>query len=306
MIAFWTISALLAVTALLFVVLPLFACHPHVRSSRRDANLAVYRDQLREIDADLAAGALHAEQHAKARRELQARLLGDMTVDDAVGSPVRHGRGAAIIVSIAVPLLVFGLYFAVGNPQALRSGATADADAAHGMTAQQVELLVERLAARMRENPDNPEGWILLGRSYGTLSRFDQAAQAYANAAARLPRDAQLLADYADVLAMAQGRRLQGEPEKILARALEADPNNLKAHALAGTAAFEKPDYAGAVGHWEQMLPLVPQDSDTTRSIQANIAEARSLGGTAPTNARRERGSKQDLNAANTQDEGER
>lgn len=282
MIAFWTISALLAVTALLFVVLPLFACHLHVWSSRRDANLAVYRDQLREIDADLAAGALHAEQHEKARRELQARLLGDMTVDDAVGSPVRHGRGAAIIVSIAVPLLVFGLYFAVGNPQALRSGATADADAAHGMTAQQVEMLVERLAARMKENPDAPGGWILLGRSYGTLSRFDQAAQAYANAAARLPRDAQLLADYADALAMAQDRRLQGEPEKIVARALNIDPRNLKALALAGSAAFEKKDFAEAIQYWERILPLVPPDAESARMIQANIAEARSLDGTAP------------------------
>ena len=281
MIAFWTISALFTVTALLFVVIPLFACHPRVRSSRRNANLAIYRDQLREIDADFAAGTLSAEQHGKARRELQARLLGDLAVDDAAVAPVRHGRGTAIVASIAVPLLVFGLYFVVGNPQALQSGGTAAVDAAHGMTAQQVEALVERLAARMRKNPDNPEGWILLGRSYGAINRFDQAAQAYANAAARLPGDAQLLADYADVLAMAQGRRLQGEPEKIIARALEADPNNVKAHALAGTAAFEKPDYAGAVRHWEQMLPLVARDSDTTRSIQASIAEARTLGGAA-------------------------
>ena len=281
MIAFWTISALFTVTALLFVVIPLFACHPRVRSSRRDANLAIYRDQLREIDADFAAGTLSAEQHGKARRELQARLLGDLAVDDAAVAPVRHGRGAAIVASIAVPLLVFGLYFVVGNPQALQSGGTAAVDAAHGMTAQQVEALVERLAARMRKNPDNPEGWILLARSYCAINRFDQAVQAYANAAARLPGDAQLLADYADVLAMAQGRRLQGEPEKIIARALEADPNNVKAHALAGTSAFEKPDYADAVRHWEQMLPLVAQDSDTTRSIQASIAEARTLGGAA-------------------------
>lgn len=282
MIAFWTISALLAVTALLFVVLPLLTYRPRVRSSRRDANLAIYRDQLRETNADFAAGTLSAEQHEKARRELQARLLEDMAVDDAAGTPVRHGRGAAIVASIAVPLLVFGLYFAVGNPQAIQSGGTADAGATHGMTAQQVEALVERLAARMRENPDDPEGWILLARSYGAINRFDQAVQAYANAAARLPRDAQLLADYADVLAMAQGRRLQGEPEKIIARALKIDPRNFKALALAGSAAFEKKDYAEAIRYWERILPLVPPDAESARTIQANIAEARSLGGTAP------------------------
>ena len=282
MIAFWKIGTLFAVTALLFVVLPLFACHPRVQSSRRDANLAIHRDQLREIDADVAAGTLNAEQHEKARRELQARLLEDMAVDDAAGAPVRHGRGAAIVASIAVPLLVFGLYFAVGNPQALQSGGTADAGASHGMTAQQVGMLVERLAARMKENPEDREGWILLARSYGAINRFDQAVQAYANAAARLPRDAQLLADYADVLAMAQGRRLQGEPEKIIARALKIDPRNLKALALAGSAAFEKKDFAEAIRYWERILPLVQSDAESARTIQANIAEARSLGGTAP------------------------
>ncbi len=281
MTAFWVISALFVAGALLFVVPPLLAHRERIRFSRSATNLAIHRDQLRELDADVRAGTLDAEHYEKARRELEARLLEDMAVGDAPAAPARHGRGAAIVVSAAVPLLVFALYFAVGNPQALLPGRAAESGAAHGMTAQQVEALVERLAARMRENPDNPEGWIMLGRSYRALGRFSQAAQAYANATARLPGDAGLLADYADILAMAQGRRLQGEPERIIARALEADRNNLKALALAGTAAFEKQDYAGALRYWERMLPLVPPDSDDARSIQANIAEARSLGGAA-------------------------
>ena len=84
--------------------------------------------------------------------------------------------------------------------------------------------MVERLAARLRENPDDVEGWKLLGRSYSALGRFRSRPTAYAKAAAREPRDAQLLADFADVLAMAQGQRLEGEPEKLIARALEIDP----------------------------------------------------------------------------------
>lgn len=281
MIAFWIISALFTIVALLFVVPPLLAWREHPRVSRGETNIAIYRDQLCELDADLAAGVLNAEQHGKARRELEARLIKDVPVDAAAAAPARHGRGAAIIVSAAFPLLVLALYFAVGNPHALFPGEAAEREAAHSMTAQQVETLVERLATRMRENPDNPEGWMLLGRSYGALGRFNQAAQAYANAAARLPGDAGLLADYADILAMTQGRRLQGEPEKILARALEADPSNLKALALAGSAALEKKDYAGAIRHWERILPLVPSDSESARTIQANISEARSLGGAA-------------------------
>jgi cytochrome c-type biogenesis protein CcmH len=94
-----------------------------------------------------------------------------------------------------------------------------------------------------------------------------------------MPDDAQLLADYADALAMAQGRRLQGEPEKIVARALAADPNNIKALALAGTAAFDRKNYAEAVRHWERIGQLIPAGSEFADSLQASIAEARELGG---------------------------
>ncbi|MBI3041713.1 MAG: c-type cytochrome biogenesis protein CcmI [Betaproteobacteria bacterium] len=281
MIAFWTVSALFTAGALLFVLPPLLARHEASRVSRGETNVAIYRDQLRELDADLAAGVLSAEQHEKAQRELEARVIEDVPADVATAAPVRHGRGAAIVMSVAVPVLIFALYFAVGNPQALFS-AQAVERGEHGMTAQQVEALVERLAARMKANPADAEGWILLGRSYGALGRFTQAAQAYSNALAHLPRDAELLADYADMLAMAQGRRLQGEPERIIARALAADPNNLKALSLAGSAAFEKKAYTDAIRYWDRILPLVPPGSDGAQAIQASITEARKLGGAAP------------------------
>jgi cytochrome c-type biogenesis protein CcmH len=146
--------------------------------------------------------------------------------------------------------------------------------------------MVERLAARLRESPDDVEGWKLLGRSYSVLGRFPESADAYAKAAARAPRDAQLLADFADVLAMARGSagagNLLGEPEKLIARALEIDPQNLKALALAGTAAFARKDYAAAAAQWEKMLPLVPPDSEDARAIRANVEEARALAGSPP------------------------
>jgi len=122
------------------------------------------------------------------------------------------------------------------------------------VSAQQFEAMVSRLAARLKEDPEDPEGWMMLGRSYAVLGRFGEASEAYANAAARTPGDAQLLADYADALAMAQGRTLQGEPEKILLRALAIDPNNVKALLLAGTAAFNRNDGTAAVRHWERVL----------------------------------------------------
>jgi cytochrome c-type biogenesis protein CcmH len=101
--------------------------------------------------------------------------------------------------------------------------------------------------------------------------------RAYSQAAARAPRDADLLAELADALAMARGQNLQGEPEELVLRALQIDPDNVKALALAGTAAFGREDFGGAVRHWQKMLAQVPPGSDDARAIQANIDEARAM-----------------------------
>src|SRR6185503_8353604 len=179
---------------------------------------------------------------------------------------VQSGRISAIAIGIGVPLCAVAIYLIVGSPQAL--GPAPQADAAPQLSPQQIEALVERLAERMKSEPDNVEGWMLLARSYGAFGRFRESSEAYANAARLRPGDAQLLADYADALGMALGRKLEGEPEKLIARALEVDPRNLKALALAGTAAFERKDYKAAAAYWERMLPLVQPDSDDVSSIR--------------------------------------
>jgi len=98
----------------------------------------------------------------------------------------------------------------------------------------------------------------------------------------RAPRDADLLADFADALAMTRGEKLQGAPEQLIRRALEIDPANLKALALAGTVAFDRKDYKAAADTWQRMLPLVPPDSENARTVRENVEEARKLAGAGP------------------------
>ena len=277
MTAFWTISAALAALALVLLLRPLLFPRKAGEVRREAANVSIYKDQLRELDADLAAGKLAPADHARSRAELEARLLADVAAaGPAAQTPAARpgGRRFALALGAAVPLLALALYLAVGNPAAL--GPREDP---HAFDAQQLTALVERLAAKMRDNPDDAEGWRLLGRSYAALGRFPEALDAYAKAAARKPRDADLLADMADVLATTRSTRLQGEPEKLVLRALEIDPQNLKALALAGTAAFDRKDFDAAARYWQRMLPLVDPGSDDARQIQASIAEARTLGG---------------------------
>jgi cytochrome c-type biogenesis protein CcmH len=276
--AFVVLGAVLIAGALLFVVPPLLRRSSRAGATRDAVNVAVYRDQLRELDADLRAGTLASDQHEKARREIEARLLADVGGGEAPAQSPRHARAAALALGLAVPICTLAVYVAVGNPRALLPQ-TAEGGNQHGLSAQQFEALVSRLAARLKDNPEDAEGWMMLGRSYAVLERFSESSEAYAKAAARMPRDAQLLADYADALAMAQGRTLQGEPEKIILRALTIDPDNVKALLLAGTAAFNRSDHPAAIRHWKRVLGLLPKESDMIQRVQASIAEARSLAG---------------------------
>jgi len=277
---FWSIAALLAAIAIAFV-LPTLLGHRRAAGAATSAaaNVAIHRDQLKELDADLAAGTLSPEQRDEARREIEQRLLDDVRTGDGTRATPASGRRTAIAVAAAVPIAALLLYFAVGNPAALAPGAaTRDG---HAITREQIEGMVDRLAERMKENPDDVKGWTMLGRSYAVLDRHTDAAAAYANAVKRSEPDAQLLADYADALAMAQGRNLKGEPERLIAQALKVDPRNVKALLLAGTVAFQDKKFKDAIAYWERILKVVPPDSDIADSVRDSIADARKFAGTA-------------------------
>jgi cytochrome c-type biogenesis protein CcmH len=270
MTAFWISAGVLAAAALLFVLRPLLWPRRREDVSRREVNISLYRDQLREVDADLAAGRLAKADYDRARREIEARLLEDVPPGESERRPVAANRKLLFATAIAVPVLAVGVYFATGNPGAIDS------------PMRNLDTMVERLAKRLQDRPEDVEGWRLLGRSYSAMERFPEALEAYTRAVKLAPKNPDLLADLADVLAMVHGRSLQGEPEKLVMRALELDPNHLKALALAGTAAYERKDFNAAAAYWQRMMPHLETGSEDARAVQSNIDEARSLAGAAP------------------------
>ena len=273
MTLFWILGALLAAGTVGLAARPLWRRRAAgAQVSRDEMNAAVFRDQLRELDADLAAGTLAQADYDRAKQEIESRVLEDFTPIEK--APAAPGGNRFVAYSVlTVPLVAVGIYFAVGSPSAINPQ--------QDSSQREIEAMVERLAARLKENPDDVEGWKMLGRSYGVLGRFPEAIEAYAKAATRAPRDADVLVDLADVLAMANGQRLEGEPEKLVERALALDPQNLKGLALSGTAAFVRGDFARAAAQWEKMLPLVGSDSEDARVIRGNIEEARAKAGAA-------------------------
>lgn len=278
MTLFWIAAAALVALALA-LLLPTLARRRDdtVAPSSREDNLEVLRAQLRQLDAELAAGTLTAEQHQESRAEIERRAL-DEDVSDAPTSPAPRGGRAtitAVAIGLLLPLFAAGLYARLGSRDALQPPQAASAPE---VTVAQVEAMVEQLAKIMETKagqPDELEGWVMLARSYAALQRFPEASQAYARASALAPDNAQLLADRADVMAMLPGQTTGGEPARLIARALQLDPNNLKALALAGSVAFEARDFATAVQHWGRARQLVPADSEFARNLDRSLAEAR-------------------------------
>jgi len=282
MTAFYLGAAALLLAACAFVLWPLLRAGRSTTpaGSNSVSNLAVLREQQMLLDADLAAARIDAAQHLAARTELERRVLeedveGAESVGNATAPHSSRATLLAVVLGLAVPLLAVGLYARLGNtagllPQAAAQPPVSEAD---------VVAMVEKLAQRMQAQPDDAKGWVMLGRSYAALQRFPDAANAYARAVALTPNDAQLLVDYADVLA-AVAQSAAGEPTQLITRALQIEPGNLKALALAGSAAFERKDYAGAIAYWTQARTAAPAGSEFAQGLDSSLAEARAAAGT--------------------------
>lgn len=208
-------------------------------------------------------------------------------MEDAPHPPQRR---LALLLAIGLPAAAAAIYLQIGRPDvltmppALLQAAATPTD--HGPSEEDIPAMVERLAERLRTQPEDIDGWHMLARSYSAMNRYADAAQAYAHLATLLPQDAGVLADYADALGTAQDGKLAGEPERLIERALAIDPQQPKALALAGSAAFAKGDFARAEQRWSAVLALIPADSEFATSTRAGIAEARARQGipaTAPT-----------------------
>jgi len=280
--AFIAVATLLVVIALAWLLWPLLRVQRHSAVERHVANASIYRDQFSDLDADLRRGTISDAQYAEAKAELERRLL-DEGRAESKSAPValKASRTTAVAVAVAVPLLAGLLYWKLGSPDAFSPIAT-PIDSAHQLGPEQVNQMVQQLSARLEKEPDNVEGWLILARTHYTMRNFPQAAAAYGKLVALVPDEPDLLADYADALAMSRNRDLSGKPSELVNQALKLNPTHWKALAMAGTAAFDRKDYKAAVDYWERLRASQPADSPIAQTIVSSINEARQLAGMPP------------------------
>ena len=266
------------------------------------SRLETLKGQLAQLDDLVRSGVLTGDAARQARDTLEAQLLAAVApaavtatvtaaaVDAPLAQPATASPSRRLLLGLVVFVLAFGAagYAWLGNPAALAmapgqaapmAAAGASGGAEQAPDRAQFEAMTARLAERLKAKPDDAEGWSMLGRSYSVLDQFPQALEAFKQVIILRPQDAQGYADIADALGMASGRKLGPESAKLLAKALQLDPDNVKALALLGTMALDQGDAAGAAKQWEHALRKTEPGSEMASRLRGGIDEARQRAG---------------------------
>jgi len=278
--SFIAAAALLVLLVLAILLWPLWRA-PKLSGAldREAANIDIFRDQLRELESDHEQGLLAGADFEQARSELQRRLLDDVQPHaEILGNapanrpPASPGRKTALALLIAIPLVAAVGYALLGNTRAFDPVQTQAR-----VTPQQIEEMLGKLVEKLKANPDDAKGWVMLARSYKVLGRYAEAADAYSHGAALVDGDPSLLADYAEVLGQANGGKLSGKSTELIARALAIDPNEPQALFLAGAAATDRNDFVAVADYWERLLLQLQPGSEEAKSLGAAVDKAREI-----------------------------
>lgn len=289
--AFWTIVSAMTLCVLGLLLRPLLKRQAQM-TSEQEKTLPVYRQQFSELEQDLTNGLLTDEQYQTARHELERRVLeetGSIETSSTTSGGLVNLRFVALSLVMIIPAASGVLYWTLGNPAAMTHPAASPmaAQGGAGDERQMMEglnTLMERLKKKLEQNPNDATGWTMLARSYMAMERYADAVPAFDKAFKLNPNNADMLADYADALAIHQGRKLEGKPETMIQKALKVDPNHVKALMLAGTIAYNRKDFSLAVKDWERARANLPPGSDPEdgEQIAAAIGDAKQRMGGAP------------------------
>jgi cytochrome c-type biogenesis protein CcmH len=262
MATFLVLAALMIAAALAFVLVPL------LRHARSPASVDETR-RLRALDEALASGVVDADEYATKRAALMQRA----SAQDAALPRPRAAIAAVLAVALVLPASALLLYRLIGTPEALDPASLAPPPEAH--TAADMDKAIAGLAAKLEQQPDDAQGWALLGRAYAATDRAGESLDAFRRAHEHAPDDADITLEYAQALAIAApDHRLSGEPRTLLEGVLAKDPKNQRALWLIGISDYQNEDYASAIARWKVLLPMLQPDSEVARSVRDEIADA--------------------------------
>lgn len=269
MIDFWLAAGLLLLVALAFLLIPVLRGRKAQAEEDRTAlNVALYQERLAELQAQHEAGTLTEAQLEAGRAEAARELLAD-TEGAAADRSARLGRALPLLAALLVPALGLGLYAHWGSSDKVQL--------AREMREQPrtIEEMTARLEKAVQAQPDSAEGWYFLGRTYMAQERPVDAAKAYERAVQIAGRQPELLGQWAQALYFASQKRFTPEVQALTEDALKSDPNEVTSLGLLGIAGFEEGRFKDAIGYWERLIAVLPQDDPSRAALQGGIDRAR-------------------------------
>ncbi|MEX1165350.1 MAG: c-type cytochrome biogenesis protein CcmI [Hydrogenophaga sp.] len=286
---FWGAAAVAVVLALAFVLPFLFrnSNGERSRAARRDINLAVYRDQMKDLNAELSNTQLSQEQFLASKLELETRAAEDaLAHEDRAAMPVASRRLGFTLAAV-LPAAAIGLYVWLGNPGALMAVAGGPTQLAVPAEPTEADILqmIQQIEARAQANPTDSEAWEALATANAMMARWPEALQAYQKTYELLPTKSSVLSGYAEALAMTSNLVLAGRPIELVNMALRTDPNNPKGLELAGIHAYQNGEFAQTVAFLDRLQPLMTPETPYAQEILKMRNEAQrlaQLGGGAP------------------------
>ncbi len=274
MIFFIIAAILLFIIVLGIIAIPLLRNESEDQPSRKDFDLSLYKDQLAEIERDFEQGLITEEQAGGARNELQRRLLAAQAAEDVPQLGGASGKGLFIVLTLLIPMVSIGTYLLIGKPGMPDMPIASRNVEQEQDTAQveQMQEMVAALAAKLKTDPENHEGWQMLGRSYRALDRFQDAADAFKKAVELSNGSAADLTNYGEMLMFANQGKVSDEVFKAFEDAHKSEPKDPKAWFYYAIAKAERGDKKGALKEWTDMVAMAEKDAPWLPQVQERIA----------------------------------
>jgi cytochrome c-type biogenesis protein CcmH len=258
---FWVISLLMVFVSLGFVLPSILRKPKFGAEDLRVQNILIAKEKLKELEVELKTERITEELYAKRKEELETALLNDTEQSGEEIKAVEHSGNAAWVVAIVTPVLAVFMYITLGtSPDLLKNQNLAQSNTGNqSASAPQMspQEMAEKIAARLEKEPDNAEGWAMLGQTFMSLKRYPDAATAFGKAYALLPENPQVMFRYADALAMANDSSLEGKPIELINKALQIAPRDMTGLWLSGMYAEEHGDNKKALTQWTLLYEVV-------------------------------------------------
>ncbi len=286
MTIFWVIAAIITIIVLLMLVLPMLRGNQHTDNTqdRTALNIQLIRDRLLEVERDYTEQRLSSAQYKNIKQELQLALAKDLQSapnQDFVQQPTDQGRWMAWVVMLFVPILAVSLYWNYGDfrgfdlPEITQTQAN---QSEQQPSAESIEKMVDALAARLKQNPDDQQGWFMLGRSYMVMGRYAEAGDAYEQLLKLIGDDANVLLQYTQARVMSNGGQWNSSSIDTLQKAAKLEPENPVALSLSGLLAAQQGQADTAVGLWRKAQQAMQPNSEEYNELDKMIASINNNG----------------------------